>query len=852
MVDVNPPLTLLGRAFDGFERAVSAHAAAWPAGGTDGVRATWLGLPELEAAVLGPEPPDADLLVVPADWLPALAASGRIRALTPYLDAGPAGGLAGRLVAVVPRGHHLGRRRLRAAVPRRPAAAVHAAVAARRARPRSRPTTWSELLAQAAALQEPGVRAGTVLAGKPDGHNNVYDLVLHLRRFGGDLVDADGRDHPRHRPDARRARPSCARSSPRWSARPPPAWTATRAATSSPPGRVGVAVNWAGYAALAAAGAVADDFACAVAPTHDDGCADRHRERLLGHVRQHRPAPTPTGPGTTLRHAASAAMDLETTRAGRVRRPAQHLGRPRPPRRPPRARAVRAGARPLPPAAAGARAARARRRAQRARRRRRLARRTARTRPRRRHRRRGDPRPPLPRPPPQEHPMTRIVAVDVVDLRFPTSLSLDGSDAMNKDADYSAAYVVLRTDDPDLAGHGFTFTIGRGNDLCVLAARAPRRAAGRARRRRAGRRPRRDLPRAGLGLAAALARPGQGRRAPGDGRGDERRLGPRGPGRRQAAVAAARRDGPRGARRHRRPQLPLRRADPRRGGRDAGVVGARTGPSASPTCSAPATPATRPAPAGSATPTTSCAGSRQEAVEQGYRHVKLKVGADLEDDIRRCSIAREVIGWDANLMIDANQVWDVPQAIEWVQALAEFKPLWIEEPTSPDDVLGHAAIRRAVAPIGVATGEHGMNRVLFKQLFQAEAIDFCQLDAARLAAINEILPVYLMAHEVRRPGLPARRRRRALRARAAPVGLRLRRRLGHDRAPGDRVRRPPARALRRPVRRRGRRLRAAVAARLQRRDQDASVAEYAFPDGSFWAGRQLGRRRRRRRGRRLR
>jgi L-fuconate dehydratase len=115
----------------------------------------------------------------------------------------------------------------------------------------------------------------------------------------------------------------------------------------------------------------------------------------------------------------------------------------------------------------------------------------------------------------------------------------------------------------------------------------------------------------------------------------------------------------------------------------------------------------------------------QEAVDSGYRHIKLKVGSNLDDDIRRRRIAREVIGDDANLMIDANQVWDVPEAIEWVTALAEFKPLWIEEPTSPDDVLGHAAVRRAVAPIGVATGEHGMNRVLFKQMFQAEAIDFC-------------------------------------------------------------------------------------------------------------------------------
>jgi L-fuconate dehydratase len=132
----------------------------------------------------------------------------------------------------------------------------------------------------------------------------------------------------------------------------------------------------------------------------------------------------------------------------------------------------------------------------------------------------------------------------------------------------------------------------------------------------------------------------------------------------------------------------------------------------------------------------------------------LKVGANLDDDIRRCRIAREVLGDDANLMIDANQVWDVPEAIDWVNALAEFKPLWIEEPTSPDDILGHAAVRRAVAPIGVATGEHGMNRVLFKQMFQAEAIDFCQLDSARLASINEILSVYLMAKKFGVPVCP--------------------------------------------------------------------------------------------------
>ncbi|MES6118641.1 enolase C-terminal domain-like protein, partial [Cutibacterium acnes] len=143
-----------------------------------------------------------------------------------------------------------------------------------------------------------------------------------------------------------------------------------------------------------------------------------------------------------------------------------------------------------------------------------------------------------------------------------------------------------------------------------------------------------------------------------------------------------------------------------------------------------------------------------EAIDEGYRHVKLKVGADLAEDVRRLTIAREVIGWDAALMIDANQVWDVPQAIKWMEHLAPFRPLWIEEPTSPDDVLGHAAIRRAVAPVGVASGEHGMNRVLFKQMFQAQALDFCQLDSARLASVNEILAVYLMAAKFGVPVCP--------------------------------------------------------------------------------------------------
>jgi L-fuconate dehydratase len=144
----------------------------------------------------------------------------------------------------------------------------------------------------------------------------------------------------------------------------------------------------------------------------------------------------------------------------------------------------------------------------------------------------------------------------------------------------------------------------------------------------------------------------------------------------------------------------------------------------------------------------------RDALGAGWSHFKIKVGRDLEDDIRRCTIIREEIGAERHLMLDANQVWDVPQAIGWMSHLAAFKPWWIEEPTSPDDVLGHAAIAKAIAPIGVATGEHAQNRVIFKQLFQAEAIRFCQLDACRLGGVNEVLAVLLLAAKFGVPVCP--------------------------------------------------------------------------------------------------
>jgi len=144
----------------------------------------------------------------------------------------------------------------------------------------------------------------------------------------------------------------------------------------------------------------------------------------------------------------------------------------------------------------------------------------------------------------------------------------------------------------------------------------------------------------------------------------------------------------------------------------------------------------------------------QEAVDAGFNHVKLKVGRDLADDVRRLRIAREVLGPDRHLMIDANQVWDVGQAIEWTNALAHFNLLWVEEPTSPDDILGHAAIRAAVSPVLVATGEHVHNRIMFKQLLQAGALDVLQIDATRVGGVNENIAILLLAAKFGVPVCP--------------------------------------------------------------------------------------------------
>jgi L-fuconate dehydratase len=349
--------------------------------------------------------------------------------------------------------------------------------------------------------------------------------------------------------------------------------------------------------------------------------------------------------------------------------------------------------------------------------------------------------------------MPTITGFDVSDVRFPTSLNADGSDAMNKDGDYSAAYVRLHTDDPELSGYGFTFTIGRGNDLCCAAARQYAERV------------------VGLDVDTLLADMAIPHRLLADDS-QLRWLGPEKGVVHLATAAVLNACWDLVARRAGKPlwrllaemtpeQLVdvadlrylsdaltreealaiLREKEPTRADRVAELE--RTGYPAY----------------------TTSAGWLgysddklrrlcQEAVDDGFRYVKLKVGANLADDVRRCGIAREVIGPDRYLMIDANQVWDVPQAIEWVKALSQFDLLWIEEPTSPDDVLGHAAVRRGVAPVGVATGEHCHNRVMVKQLLQAEAIDFLQIDSCRLNSINEIVAVLLLAAKFGVPVCP--------------------------------------------------------------------------------------------------
>ncbi|TXT38371.1 MAG: mandelate racemase/muconate lactonizing protein [Comamonadaceae bacterium] len=349
--------------------------------------------------------------------------------------------------------------------------------------------------------------------------------------------------------------------------------------------------------------------------------------------------------------------------------------------------------------------------------------------------------------------MSKITHMRVVDVRFPTSQHLDGSDAMNPDPDYSAAYVILETDQPGLQGHGLTFTIGRGNEICCAAIEAMRHLV--------------------VGLDMAWVAEDMGRfwrYITSDSQ--LRWIGPD-----KGAIHLAT-----GA---------VVNAVWDLWAKQKGVPVWQLVADMSPEelvklidfryitdCITPeeALEFFRKQAVGKAERIatleregypcyTTSAGwlgyddeklrrLAQEAVDAGFNHIKLKVGRDKADDIRRLRIAREVLGPDRQLMIDANQVWEVPQAIEWVRELAFAKPWFIEEPTSPDDIEGHRKIREGVTPVKVATGEMCQNRIIFKQLIMRGAIDVVQIDSCRLGGVNEILAVMLMAAKYNLPVCP--------------------------------------------------------------------------------------------------
>ncbi len=346
-----------------------------------------------------------------------------------------------------------------------------------------------------------------------------------------------------------------------------------------------------------------------------------------------------------------------------------------------------------------------------------------------------------------------ITAVRTLDIRYPTSRFLDGSDAMNPDPDYSAAYAILETSEPGLTGHGLAFTLGRGTDLVVHAidALAPklvgrsldgiendlfgfwRDLVGDTQMRWLG-------PEKGIihMAAAALVNAVWDLLARRAGLPLWRYLAAMSPEQIVSAIDF----------RHISDALPRERAleillerAPGRAGRIARLEQD-----------------------GHAAYTTSAGwlgydddkirALARGAVADGWGAIKMKVGGNLADDIRRAGVLRAILGPDRLLMTDANQVWEIDQAIDWMGALRGVDPWWIEEPVSPDDILGHARVKRGVAPIRVATGEHCHNRVMFKQFLQADAIDVVQIDACRLGGVNEVLAVLLLAAAFERPVCP--------------------------------------------------------------------------------------------------
>ncbi|MCE4554304.1 L-fuconate dehydratase [Pelomonas cellulosilytica] len=349
--------------------------------------------------------------------------------------------------------------------------------------------------------------------------------------------------------------------------------------------------------------------------------------------------------------------------------------------------------------------------------------------------------------------MARITSLRTVDVRFPTSRLLDGSDAMNPDPDYSAAYVILETDAPGLEGHGLTFTIGRGNEICCAAIEAMRHLV------------------VGLELGWIAADMGRfWRHVTSDSQ--LRWIGPDKGAIHLATGAVVNAVWDLWAKAEGKPvwrlvadmsPAELVRCIDFRYITDcitpdealALLTRAAEGKAERiATLQREGYPCYTTSAGWLGYPDDKLRRLCQQAVDAGFNHVKLKVGRDRADDIRRLRIAREVLGPDRQLMIDANQVWDVPVAIDWLKDLAFARPWFIEEPTSPDDVEGHRAIREAVRPMKVATGEMCQNRILFKQFMMRGAIDVVQIDSCRLGGVNEILAVMLMAAKLDLPVCP--------------------------------------------------------------------------------------------------
>lgn len=346
-----------------------------------------------------------------------------------------------------------------------------------------------------------------------------------------------------------------------------------------------------------------------------------------------------------------------------------------------------------------------------------------------------------------------ITDVIVKDLRFPTSKNLQGSDAMNKNPDYSAAYIIIKTTDSYLEGHGLTFTIGRGNEICVAAIKA--------------------LSYLIIGKKLSVFTNNMGDFAKYINSDSQLRwLGPEKGVIHLASAAIVNGIWDLWAKQEKKPLWLLvagmssdqiircidfsyiqdvitpeeslemiQRIEKTKNERIQTLY--KHGYQAYSTSAGWLGFSDK-----------KLVALAENSIRQGWKHLKLKVGLSLEDDVRRARIVRHIIGEDCKLMFDANQKWNVDEAITWISHLKQFNPYWIEEPTSPDDILGHKKIKEAIYPIKVATGEHCQNRIMFKQFIQSKAIDFCQIDSCRLAGVNEVLSVMLMAAKFNIPVCP--------------------------------------------------------------------------------------------------